>query len=193
MSYPQSFLRRATICLMVLVVANASPAFGQLEGCRNPAVISTALSHLVQLDWANLSAEEVQKIWPVELRGLDCDSQRCTSIESKERIIDGHYECSEIFFFGPPDEQPEAPLSRLHLQSAVIHFTTASKQQTLTAAKTLAKAAGLSELDLQKLADDHAVQFLWEYDKSRMTGMTVDFANRGNSWTVTLHISRYNK
>jgi hypothetical protein len=193
MHRPLTSPRLATICLSVLVLATAHPALGQLAGCREPAEVSTAISHLAQLDWAKLSVEQVQKVWPIELRGLDCDSRRCTSIESRGRIIDGAYECSEIFFFGPPDKQSEESSAQLHLQSAVIHYTTASKQKTLTVAKMLARAAGLSEADVQKLAGDQERQFLWDYDENRMTGTNLDLASHGKNWTATVSISRYQK
>jgi hypothetical protein len=74
-----------------------------LLGCPNLKSMAEALSKIAQSDWRQISLSQVQALWPSHPDGMDCNSNTCSSVWHKGRIIDGHCECCTTIIF---DDEP---------------------------------------------------------------------------------------
>jgi predicted double-glycine peptidase len=130
-------------------------------------------------------------MWPTELLGASCDTVACSSIESKGRIIDGRYECSEAFQFNVKRDGEKATE---RLNNIVIHYSASDRKSTVEAIKTMAKAIGLSDPDLQQISAEKSQRdFHWDSGHGEISALFVEFSNKGTAWTGTLRLSRFPK
>jgi len=166
--------------------AKAAP----LEGCPDPVSIANALAGLSEGDWRAVSVARLKELWPTELVGVDCDSTACSSVESRGRIINGHYECSEIFFFDIQRNANETP--RTQLKNLVIHYSTRERKKIMEAAKVLARATGISGAQAAEIGRESRQDFHWQNDGlPTLSGLSVEIAHKGKVWTVTLNLSHF--
>jgi hypothetical protein len=141
--------------------------------------------------WQDLTVTRVQSMWPTELLGASCDSVACSSIESKGRIIDGRYECSEAFQF---DVKRDGEKVTERLNNIVIHYSAFDKKSTTEAMKTMARGIGLSDSDLQQISGEESQRdFHWDSAEGELSTLFVEFSHKGTVWTGTLRLSRFPK
>jgi hypothetical protein len=171
--------------------ANSQASDGHLEGCSDPTTLASSLAKLRQSHWQDMTVARVQAIWPIELRGVSCDTLSCSSVESKGRIINGHYECSEAFQF---DVKRDGDKVVERLNNIIIHYSTSDQKGTTETVKTLAKAAGLTESDLRLISGAEPEQdFHWDSAKGEVSTLVVMFSRNGSVWTGSLNFSRFAK
>ncbi len=181
--YPIVFLA-FSYCWNRPVVARA------LEGCPDPRSITKALSQLRLSPWRDVSVARLQTMWPNELLGIDCNTDVCSSVGSKGRVINGHYECGETFFFNVTQNKNGA--WQTELNNVVIHYSSRKKEEVVMTARMLASATGLSEAEAATIGQDSDQSFDWENDdKSVLSGLNVTFSQTGTVWTVSLNLSRF--
>ncbi len=173
------------------LAANGQSGDSRLEGCPDPTAIAAALAKLRNSRWQELTTARLQAMWPTELLGASCDSSTERSLESKGRIIGGHYECSEIFLFdvkrGTDRTAPE------QLTNLVVHYSTARRQNATATAKIFARALGASESDVRHLGKESQNDFHWESAKDELSHLVVEFSHERTVWTITLNFSRFRK
>lgn len=175
-----------------LAICLAEPGMGQrLEGCSEPGTLATALRTLRNSDWKDMSVARLQKLWPTRLRPLECDERSCSSIVDEGRIISGEFECGEVFDFKVTQKDDGTTGERL--QSIVIHYTARTREESVSAAKTLAKAIGLNDPAAATVGRDKWQQFQWE---SNMFGressvLELQWARVGANWNLYFSFDRY--
>jgi len=183
--------RLLAVVFAFAVAANSQTRDGRLEGCPNPTTIAAALDKVQHSRWQDLTVERVQSMWPTELLGANCDTVACSSIESKGRIIDGRSECSEAFQF---DVKREGERATERLNNIVIHYSASDKKSTTDAMKTMARAIGLSDSDLQQISGEESQRdFHWDSGDGELSTLFVEFKHKGTTWTGTLRLSRFPK
>lgn len=178
---------RLAIFLASATIVNAQTD-RRLVGCPDPIVISRALAELRRIDWQRVTVPIIQNIWPTELLGIDCDTIACSSVGSKGRIINGQYQCSEVFFLDINEGVDHADGGQL--KNLVIHYS-GTRRQVELGAKMMARAVGLKEPDVETLGNGLHHNFLWE-DGTRpaLSGLNVELSHSGAVWTVMLNFSR---
>jgi anti-sigma regulatory factor (Ser/Thr protein kinase) len=173
------------------VAANGQIRDGRLEGCPNVTTIGVALENVQHSRWQDLTVKRVQSMWPTELLGASCDSVACSSIESKGRIIDGRYVCSEAFQF---DVKRDGESAVERLNNIVIHYSASDKKSTTDAIKIMARAIGLSDRDLQRISGEESQRdFHWDSAQGELSTLFVEFSHKGTVWTGTLRLSHFPK
>jgi hypothetical protein len=183
--------RLLAVVFAFAVAANGQTRDGRLEGCPNPTTIAAALEKVQHSQWQDLTVKRVQSMWPTALLGASCDTLACSSIESKERIIDGRYECSEAFQF---DVNRDGESATERLNNIVIHYSASDKKSTVEAIKTMARAVGLSDSDLQQISGEESQRdFHWDSAKGELSTLFVEFSHKGAAWTGTLRLSHFPK
>ena len=181
--------RILAVVFVFAVAARGQTRDGRLEGCPNPTTIAAALEKVQHSRWQDLTVKRVQSMWPTELLGASCDSVACSSIESKGRIIDGRYECSEAFQF---DVKRDGESATERLNNIVIHYSASDKKSTTDAMKTMARAIGLSDRDLQRISGEESQRdFHWDSAQGELSTLFVEFSHKGTVWTGTLRLSHF--
>ena len=176
------------LILVIVILPSESASAATLEGCTDPELLAQAISTLRNSDWETLSVGRVQAIWPTELKGVDCDRNSCSSIESKGRIIQGRYECSEILFFhSRPSSEGTA------LTNVVIHYSARDRQMIVHLSKVFAQAAGVSESQAAKMGPKSPQDFHWNNADNTLSVLGLEIVRRGPIWTLTFSLSRYAK
>ena len=188
-------MRITSVCFRTLVLATllAGPSIAAgLEGCPEVPLVAKALRGLQEKSWRGLSVAKVKEMWPTELFGLDCSGDVCSSVESRGRIINGRYECSEIFFFDVTRDQDGAP--KTELKNLVIHYSAHQRREVVEAAKLLAGATGLPEAEALSLGRESHQDFHWENTaEGSLSGLSVELRQNAGVFTLTLNLSRYAK
>jgi hypothetical protein len=183
--------RLLAVVFAFAVAANSQTRDGRLEGCPNPTTIAAALEKVQHSRWQDLTVKRVQSMWPTELLGASCDTVACSSIESKGRIIDGRYECSEAFQF---DVKRDGEKASERLNNIVIHYSASDQKSTTDTMKTMARAIGLSDSDLQQISGEESQRdFHWDSGDGELSTLFVEFSHKGAVWTGTLRLSRFPK
>ena len=180
--------RFSSLLLLIIFLVSESVSAAPLEGCTDPSLLAQAIMALHSSDWSTLSINRVQAMWPTELRGLDCNSDSCTSIESKGRIIQGRYECSETLFFGTTGSSRATALTNV-----VIHYSARDRKTIAQLSKVFAKAAGLPESQAARMDPHPSEEFHWNNTDKTLSALGVEIRERGPVWTLTLNLSRYAK
>jgi hypothetical protein len=159
------------------------------EGCVKPATIAKGLTRVQALDLSSISLEQIQTIWPTELKASGCNPGSCLSLEHQGRIINGHRECTEKLEIIPP--QKPAPGADRSL-SIKIDFSAGQKAEVVAAAKQLAKAAGLGEPMLSSVGHELDEQFQWDHaDRHEYCSLWVKTSQSGEAWMLDFHLIRY--
>lgn len=186
-------LRLIRVILLALVALPAGRALpAELEGCPDVSLLAKALTELRHSDWHEVSVGRLQAMWPTELLGVDCNSNACSSVESKGRIINGRYECSEIFFFDV--KQGKDGTSKTELKNVVIHYSAPDRKEVAKTARLLAGATGLSDAESATVGREPQQDFHWEdAETALLSGLSVEIKQKGAVWTVSLNLSRYPK
>jgi len=163
----------------------------RLEGCPDPTQIVAALKTLRNSDWKNVSVEDLQKVWPTHLKGLECNEKVCSSVISEGRVINGEFECGEVFDFKVSRSKDGAPRERL--QSVTIHYTAQTREETVIIAKSFANAIGLSDADAVSVGRENWQQFHWQSDafgkEAHVLGL--QWNRLGSKWNLYLSADRY--
>jgi hypothetical protein len=181
--------------VVVIILSAVGPGFAaassRLEGCEDPSAIASGLRELEGKDWRAISLPVLQKMWPTEVRALDChDGEYCTSGWSQDRIIRGVCECCELFNFSalPSDGRSVAE----QLDNIVIHYSASTRAEVVTGARAFAAALGMPEAKLTLLGGSDSEDFTWkEEERHVFSGLNVRFSRRGSNWKVYFNFSRY--
>jgi hypothetical protein len=113
-------------------------------------------------------------------------------VESRGRIINGRYECSEIFFFDVKRNQDGTP--KTELRNLVIHYSAHQRREVVEAAKLLAGATGLPEAEALSLGRESHQDFHWENTgEDSLSGLSVELRQNAGVFTLTFNLSRYPK
>ncbi len=179
--------------LAVLVPMLGSQVANQLEGCLDPNAITAALERIRVTDWRNVSLRGLRSIWPTELDALDCDTEVCHSVWSKDRIIKGHCQCCATFYFDVKHDS-EGPSRREELQNIIINYTGHHREEIVAAARAFAKASGLPESDLATIGNDAVQNFSWESTRGSekdIYGVELRFTRQGALWELYFNVGRH--
>jgi hypothetical protein len=166
---------------------------GRLEGCEDPKKMAASLRMLRDGDWRGMSFTRLQEIWPASLKGLNCDEKVCSAVGHDGRVIDNVLQCGEVFDFeigraegGAVDE---------HLYHITIHYTARTRDQTISAARGLSSALGLTSGDIAKIGSDEIQYFHWETSTYRpeQCNLQLDWHRLGSNWNLFLTFDRRSK
>ena len=187
-------MRLAVALTAFMCLATWSTAAGasqQLEGCSDPEAAAAALKALRDSDWKEISVAQLQTVWPTNLKPMDCDGRVCSSVVSEGRIINGEFECGEVFDF--KILRQENGTLREQLQSIIIHYTARTREETVSAAKTLSAALGLRDVDRAKVGRDRWQQFQWETSVfgQEASVLGLQWNQLGSNWNLYLSFDRY--
>jgi hypothetical protein len=165
------------------------PESNRLEGCQDPQLTASALAKLRSVPWRDISLDRLRAMWPGQVDGLDCDADHCTSLWTKGRIISGHCECCELFYFGT--DGMEAMSGKQRLDAVVINYSTSSRAEAIETAKLYAKAVGVP-MNLAPGIGNHGTnEFSWDGSTSGESAyLNVKFRRTGALWTLNLYLSR---
>jgi hypothetical protein len=180
-----------TLAVLVPVLASSQGA-NQLEGCLNPGVVASALETIHATDWRNVSLERLRSIWPTELDALDCDTEVCHSVWSKDRIIKGHCQCCATFYFDVK-RNSDGSSRREELQNIIINYTGLHRKELIADARRFARASGVPESDLATVGNDRVQNFNWESasgNEKDIYGVEVRFTRQGASWELYFNVGR---
>jgi hypothetical protein len=170
-----------------LVVPIAGEPISQLKGCSDPSTLAAGLQKLPN-NWSEVSIVQLQKVWPTRLKPIDCaEGQEC-SMAHEGRIINGEFECGEVFDFTRSPNGTETE----RLQSIVIHFTAPTREETVTAAKTLAAALGLVQVDEVTVGRADQQQFQWNLDHE-LVSLDLRWTRLGSNWNLYLSSAHYQR
>jgi hypothetical protein len=185
-------LQLVVAVLLALTTSPSGPAKdARLEGCQDPALIAKALGELQTKDWREISLVRLQDMWPTQVRALDChNAETCTSGWSQDRIIDGHCECCELFYF---ETKPAGDArNKEHLENIIIHYTAAERDEVVRAARGFAQALGMPENELRNVGRDESQDFSWmDSQKQLLSGFNVEFTHKGSKWKAYFNFSRH--
>lgn len=179
------------VAITTWLVASSGSATTHLEGCVEPSEIAKALTTLAARDWREVSLGELRQVWPTELAGLNCDSDVCHSVWSKDRIISGHCECCATFSFkvqggttGPRQEQ---------LDEVIINYSAMQREQIVAIAKAFAVASGLRAADVARVGRDGVQNFHWTSKKGKdqeLSGVELRINHEGSLWELYFNWGR---
>lgn len=183
---------RSLLCAMLWLTPGPPPCRAtdaRLEGCPNPVLLAKVVTRLRGLEWQNLSVAGVRAMWPAALDGLECAAESCSSLSHRGRIIGGHCQCCETFYFdvtrGSDGRRQEA------LDAVVIDYSSAGRNEAVATAKGLATAAGLSEDKVATVGRDRSQQFSWQdSQRQHILILNAKFARVGSVWTVYFYFSQ---
>lgn len=187
-------MRLCTVFALAILVPMLGSSQGpnQPEGCLDPNAIAGALERIREVGWQNVSLQRLRSIWPRELDALDCDTEVCHSVWSKDRIIKGHCQCCTTFFF-EVHHNPDGSRGE-KLQNIIINYTGHRREEIVAAARGLARASGLGKSDLATLGNNPIHNFSWQStrgDEKDLYGVEVRFTRQGRLWELYFNISRY--
>jgi hypothetical protein len=178
-----------TTCLMAcLGDAKATP---HLEGCANASEIAKPLATLAARDWRQVSLGELRQVWPTELAGLNCDSDVCHSVWSKDRIISGQCECCATFSFKV--QSGESGSRREQLDEVIINYSIMQRDQIVVVAKEFAVASGLKDADVATIGRDPVQNFHWTSPRGKdqeLSGIELRINHRGRLWELYFNWGR---
>jgi hypothetical protein len=170
-------------------VTSASRApTGPLEGCPEPSVTARALAQLQRADWQGMTIAKLQATWPTQLDGLDCEAKGCTSVWSKGRIIGGHCECCETFFFDVDDAAGKS--HKEHLDVVVINYSASSREELVSVARDFAKAVGLAADKIDTVGQEASQEYsLAQGAAGEPSFLNLRWTRRGTVWTLNFYLS----
>lgn len=184
---------RVFVLTLLLPMLVSSQRVDQLEGCLNPNAISGALEKIKEAGWQNVSLQRLRSIWPRELDALDCDTEVCRSVWSKDRIIEGHCQCCATFYFEVQHNPGGQKVG--NLQNIIINYTSHRREDSAAAAKSLARAFGLGEVDLATVGNSGVQNFTWkgtrDDEKDDLYGLEVRFTPHGTLWELYFNVGRH--
>lgn len=173
-------LHISVVIILVLIAAQTClSAERHLRGCHDPGPLSKALTNLQQNNWNKISCKQVLSTWPSRLDELKCESETgCRILLSRDRVISGHCECCEAFEFDmerTPDGSPGE-----HLSDIIFHYSDPDRNYVVDAAKRLAEAVGLPQVQVPGIGGKPVERFYWDDAREALR----------QSYTLELHLSR---
>jgi hypothetical protein len=160
-----------------------------LEGCGSVTAITQALAKLEKNDLKEISLDRVQSLWPTKLEASDCTTEGCRSLLHQGRIIDGVCQCCEKIDI---DQRPNSEGGVDESLVVTIYYSAPAEKDVVTAAKLLAKAAGLGDDEIRTVGREPDQSFQWKGARqTELFLMAVKFAHRDKLWTVYVHVDRH--
>jgi hypothetical protein len=187
-------MNRRLLLVIVVTIMLSGPARGattRLLGCADPDVMAKALKSISESDWEDISESRLQSVWPMEVRGSDCDTGTCQTLLREDLKINGECECCELFHF-TVDRDGKGKAINGHLRSIVIHYSASSRNEALDTGKMLARAMGLAASDAATVGRKSQQKFFWYIGQGKRqdVGMLeVQVTHRRRVWKVYFHVS----
>src|SRR5439155_20835068 len=120
--------------------------------------------------------------------GLDCEAKGCTSVWSKGRIIGGHCECCETFFFDVDEGAGKSRKERLDV--VVINYSASSRDELVGVARGFAKAVGLAADNIDTVGHEASQEYSLEQGAAgEPSFLNLRWTRRGTVWTLNFYLS----
>jgi hypothetical protein len=177
---------------MLLLTAGRMVCLGteiRLEGCTDPAIFTQTLARLSTSDWSQISIARMESMWPTRLAGLDCGTEGCSSLSHEGRVISGHCQCCETFYF----EVRRGRNGKRHetLDAIVIDYSSADQNEVVTTAQDLARAAGMAEINVMTVGRQPSQDFSWRDPQNQHVSIvSAKIARVGSVTTLYFYFSR---
>jgi hypothetical protein len=187
---PLVLLAHTVLILVAFTRLEAKEA--RLAGCPDPIAVAAGLARLQQSGWQEVSVDRLRAIWPTPLEGLDCTADTCSSLWTKGRIIDGHCECCETFFFDA--RHGDDGIGGEHLNNIVINFSAGRREDVVSTAKTLAAASGLPAGDVASIGREALQNFHWystRQQRREMLGVEIHIVRRASLWELYFNVGHF--
>lgn len=174
--------------LAILVAIGAAPP--SFEGCGSPDRISIALGKLHELDWQNVSLEQVRSVWPSEVAGKECEPGGCPLAWTPDRVISGTCECCTTFSF--KTRGTESKPRTEWLEAIIINHAAPSRAEIVSIAKKFAGALGLAPSQVRTIGVISEDDFYWDTPGgvSQMAAINIRIHSVKNRWQLYLNASQ---
>ena len=128
----------------------------------------------------------------VELSEVDVKSTDDSRfLQSNDRILNGHYQCSEIFKVDAPEVSLDAPMK---LRGVTVNYSARRRDTLAAAAKLFAQAVGLGEADLKTVGAESSQGYQWEKvneKERRLYVVELRFAREDGLWKMYFSTAFY--
>ena len=161
-------------------------------GCAGSNALAASLKSVSNLDWDHIDETKLQSIWQTELGGIECSAGACQTTGRRDRVINDKCQCCELFSFDiKRNDKGDVTNERLH--GMVIYYSTGTRNEILSDARTLAVAMGLSQSESATIDFKEHQEFNWKLGTSKQQEialLNVHIYKQDGLWTVYLHLSR---
>ncbi len=175
--------------VLMPVVCSAQQA-SRLEGCVDPKIIATVLTSLRHEKSRTISEEQFRAMWPTELSDAEVNPPADRrSFQSNDRILKGHYECSEVFLF---NVRPNGGTTPLELRGVIVNYSARRRDALVAMAKLFARSVELGAPDLRTVGAEQSQGYQWEKIKGeerRAYLIDLRFTRERGLWKMYFYTS----
>ena len=155
--------------------------------------MSKALKGISDSDWNDISETKLPSLWPTEISPIDCNAGACQTLGRQDRVINNECECCELFHL-QVDRNDKGGVIKERLHSIVIYYSATGREETILAAKKLARSLGLSDADAATIGREPQQHFYWDVDHGKLKEialMDVQLTHQESIWKVYFLVSRH--